>query len=219
MTVTAVLRKDHDILRTKLKCLEAALRVAPQTPLVLRKMCCHSFTRVLDQHIKREEAALKPYRHRVRAILQQRKHQDHADQRRVLRDLNALLLQGVKIPVGAVAPRFFHLIDELREHMVEEEREIFPTVDRAEAEQPSRANPPDLLITEAMSANAVMTQFPSTKPVFEKYGIRCGCDGCDALDELAWRRGVETAELVTELQQAAAAAELPAVDAQDAVLV
>lgn len=218
MAVTAALRKDHDILRTTLECLEAALRVAPEQPLVLRDICCQAFTRVLDRHIKREEAALKPYRHRVQRILRQRERQDHADQRRVLRDLNALLLQGVTVPAGTIAPRFFHLIDELREHMAEEEREIFPTVDRVEAEQPSRASSSVPLITEGMSANAVMAQCPSTKPVFEKYGIRCGCDGCDDLDELAWRRGMETAELVSELQQAATTAGLPAMDAPDAVL-
>lgn len=219
MTVTAALRKDHDILRTTLECLEAALRVAPEQPLAVRDICCGGVTRVLDQHIKREEAALKPYRHQMRMMLRQRERQDRADQRRVLRDLNALLLQGVTVPAGAIAPQFFHLIDELREHMAEEEQEIFPTVDRAEAAQPSHGRFPAPRITEDMSANAVMMRFPSTKPVFEKHGIRCGCDGCDGLDELAWRRGMETTELVTELQRAAAADEWSAMDAQDAVLV
>jgi len=199
MTVTAVLRKDHDILRSKLVFLEAALRVVPQPPCILHEIGC-ALAKILNQHIKREASALRPYSNRVRAVLRRREHQDHADQHRVLRDINALLQQGMTMPGSTVVPRLVHLIDELREHMAEEERDIFPTVDRAEVERISLAHAPALLITEQMSANAVMTQFPSTKPVFEKYGIHCGCDGCDCLDELAWRHGIDAGELVDELQ-------------------
>jgi iron-sulfur cluster repair protein YtfE (RIC family) len=169
----------------------------------------YALAKILNQHIKREESALRPYSNRVRAVLRRREHQDHADQHRVLRDMHALLQPGTMMPVSLVVPRLVHLIDELREHMAEEERDIFPTVDRAEAEQPSLVHAPASLITEQMSANAVITQFPSTKPVFEKYGIRCGCDGCDCLDELEWRCGIDAGKPIDELQGTASAGVTP----------
>jgi iron-sulfur cluster repair protein YtfE (RIC family) len=202
MAVTGTLRKDHEVLRRKLEFLETALQVAPQSVFVLRDMC-HSLTKMLEAHIRREEQALAPYGNRIRAILQYQAGEDHADQRTVLRDINTMLLAGIKMPTSRVVNRLSHLIEELREHMAEEERELFPAIDKAEAEVRSGATVPlPPLITEQMSANAVMRAFPATRPVFEKYGIRCGCDACDCLDELAWRCGLDAKALVKELQEA-----------------
>jgi len=120
------------------------------------------------------------------------------------------LLAGIKMPTSIVVDRLSHLIEELREHMAEEEREVFPAVEKAEKEvRWGTAVPLPPLITEQMSANAVMKAFPATRAVFEKHGIQCGCNGCDCLDELAWRRGFDAKELVEELQQAAEAPQIP----------
>ena len=119
-----------------------------------------------------------------------------------------MLLAGIKMSTSTVVYRLSHLIEELREHMAEEEREVFPAVEKAEEEvRPGAAVPLPPLITEQMSANAVMKAFPATCPVFKKYGIRCGGDGCDCLDEMAWRCGLDAQALVKELQEAAAAPE------------
>lgn len=202
MTVTAILKKDHEVLRRKLEFIETALHVAPQSVFVLREMC-YSLTKMLDAHIRREEEALSPYTNRIRAILRYHAGQDHADQQQVLRDINTMLLAGIKMPTSTVVNRLSHLIAELREHMVEEEREVFPAVDRAEEKHPAIAEGLEPLIVNTMSANAVMKAFPATRRVFEKYGITCGCDGCDGLDELAWRCGLDVKELMVELRRAA----------------
>ncbi|MDP3723561.1 MAG: hemerythrin domain-containing protein [Candidatus Omnitrophota bacterium] len=205
MAVTAMLKKDHEVLRRKLEFIETALCVAPQSVFVLREMC-HSLTKMLDAHIRREEQALLPYANRVQAILRYRAGEDHADQQQVLRDINTMLLAGIKMPTSTVVNRLSHLIAELREHMAEEEHEVFPAIEKAEEEvQWGAAVPLPPLITEQMSANAVMKAFPVTRAVFEKHGIRCGCEGCECLDELAWRCGLDTQALVKELQEAAAA--------------
>jgi len=212
MPVTTMLKKDHEVLRRKLEFLEAALHVAPQSVFVLREMC-HSLTKMLDAHIRREEQALAPHANRVRAILRYRAGEDHADQQQVLRDINTMLLAGIKMPTSTVVNRLSHLIEELREHMVDEEQHLFPAVDKAEEEVP-KAGETTLtpMITGQMSANAVMKAFPATRAVFEKQGVRCGCEGCECLDELAWRRGLDAKALVEELQLAAeeAALEEPA---------
>lgn len=201
MSITAILRKDHEVLRRKLETLEGALQVAPQAPHALRELC-FSLAKLLNAHIAREARAVRPYRHRLARVLQERTHHDHANQRLILRDLNALLRQG-HVPTSVVASRLSHLIDELREHFSEEERCVFPCVDHAEALRPEQAHAPEPLITEGMSANAIVRTYPKTAQVFERCGIRCGLDGCDCLDELAWRHGLDLNTLLAELCAAA----------------
>lgn len=205
MSITAVLRKDHEVLRRKLETVEGALQVLPQAPHVLRELC-FSLAKLLNEHIAREEQAVRPYRHRLSQMLQERTHHDHADQRLILRDLNALLQQG-HVPTSVVASRLSHLIDELREHFSEEERCVFPCVDHAEALRPKRAHAPEPLITEGMSVNAIVRTYPETARVFAQHGIYCGVDACDCLDELAWRHGLDVAQLLPELRAAVQAPE------------
>ena len=129
MGVTALLRSDHEQLRTQLDSLEGAMRVVPESQFALREMC-FSLTRMLDEHIQREKEVLAPYRDRIRALINNRFSQDRADQGGVLKGINLLLLDGLKAPVGRVVTQLARLIDELREHMNEVEREVFPLVNR-----------------------------------------------------------------------------------------
>jgi len=135
MGATENLRREHQILRAKLKLLEAAMQMVPEASFVLREMCW-SLARMLDEHIRHEVEALQPYSNRIQALTQARMAQDHADQRIVLRDVNALLLGGMKAPISRVVPPLAHLIEELREHMDEEECELFPMVDRIAEARP-----------------------------------------------------------------------------------
>ena len=118
----------------------------------------------------------------------------------------ALLRQG-DVPTSVVVSRLSHLIDELREHFSEEERCMFPCVDHAEALRPEKAHAPEPLITEGMSANAIVRTYPETARVFERHGICCGIDACDCLDELAWRHGEDVDALLRELRAVAQAHE------------
>ena len=129
MGVTEFLRSDHEQLRKQLDSLEGAMRVAPEAQFALRRLC-FSLTRMLDEHIKREEDVLAPYRDRIQALINNRSSQDRADQSGVLKGINLLLLDGLKAPVGRVVTQLARLVDELREHMNELEREVFPVVNR-----------------------------------------------------------------------------------------
>ena len=128
MGVTEFLRSDHEQLRTQLNSLEGAMRVAPEAQFVLREMC-FSLTCMLEEHIKREKEALAPYRDQIEALSNNRFSQDRADQRGVLKGINLLLFDGLKAPVGRVVTRLARLVDELREHMNEVEREVLPLID------------------------------------------------------------------------------------------
>jgi iron-sulfur cluster repair protein YtfE (RIC family) len=205
MGATEVLRKDHQLLREKLEFLEAAMQVAPEAQFALREMCW-SLARVLDEHIKREEQVLAPYGNRIAALTQYHLAQDHADQRVVLRDVNALLLGGIKTPVSRVMPPLSHLIDELREHMEEEEREVFPVVDRVASEQPQAppAAPAAPVMTQAMTVNHVLKVHPKAREIFRQFHIDPESDGCHCLDELRWRRGIDVEQLLSALSHPAA---------------
>jgi len=140
MGVTESLRKDHQILRAELRLLEGAMRVAPEAQFVLREMCW-SLARMLEDHIWHEAEALRPYSGQIQGLMQARMARDHADQEIILRDVNILLLGRIKAPTSQIVLPLGHLIDELREHMDEEERELFPVIDRIAAEQSQESRP------------------------------------------------------------------------------
>ena len=200
MGATETLKRDHQILRAKLKLLEAAMQMLPESHFVLREMCW-SLARMLETHIRREGEVLQPYSNRIQALTQERMAQDHADQRLVLRDVNALLLGGIKAPISKVVPPLAQLIEELREHMAEEEQEVFPMVDRiADEELPTPTTPLELpLITESMTVNHVLKIHPRAQEIFRTFQVDVEADGCHCLDELYWRRGVDAAALLDAL--------------------
>ena len=133
MKSTQGLRKDHASLRRQLALLEARL-ATPDTLALIRGMCA-SLSRILTEHIRKEARALAPYSNRLHAVLQQRFLDDHEDEQVVLRELNALVASGAQVSTGALIRYLSRLIEELREHMDEEERSLFPVVDRAGTEQ------------------------------------------------------------------------------------
>ena len=204
MPITETLRKDHQLLRKRLEFLEAAMQVAPEAQFALREMCW-SLAHLLDAHIKREERVLAPYYNRIGALIQHRASHDHADQRAVLRDVNALLLGGIKAPVSRVVPSLAQLIEELREHMAEEEQEVFPMVDRMARERlagsPTGTRP---VVKASMTVNHVLHLYPNALAIFQAFQIDCDADGLHCLDELYWRRGIEVEALLESLNRAVA---------------
>ena len=70
------------------------------------------------------------------------------------------------------------------------------------SEEPS---PPRLRLTisAAMSPNAITHRYPQVSGLFDQLHVDRQQEGCDSLDELAWRRGMNVAELLAELQRLA----------------
>ena len=67
MGATESLRREHQILRAKLKLLEAAMQMVPEASFVLREMSW-SLARMLQQHIEHEGEALRPYHSRIQML-------------------------------------------------------------------------------------------------------------------------------------------------------
>jgi len=165
MGATGSLRREHQILRARLRLLEAAMQMAPEAQFALREMCW-SLARMLDEHIRHEVEALQPYHNRIQALIQARMAQDHADQQVVLRGVNALLLGGINAPVSRAVPPLAELIKELRHHMAQEEQEVFPMVDQLAEEQAAPSYGIGSVITETMTVNHVLHVHPQTREVF-----------------------------------------------------
>ena len=60
-----------------------------------------------------------------------------------------------------------------------------------------------LTISETMSANAIARRYPSTETLFEQLQIDRCLEGYESVEELAWRHGVELAQLIQQLETAA----------------
>ena len=101
-------------------------------------------------------------------------------------------------------PLLTDVIEGLRRHMAEEEVELFPIFDRMLAEQEAAqpaAPTPSSTLDETMTVNRIVQRFPRTKPVFEQFFIHIPTEGCTCLDEVAWRHGMESRELLERLEQ------------------
>jgi len=55
-----------------------------------------------------------------------------------------------------------------------------------------------------MSANAIARSYPSTEMLFEQLQINRRVEGYETVEELAWRHGMETSQLIKQLREAAA---------------
>ena len=129
MSLTATLREAHQDLREQLALIEAALRKPTNAHADLHELC-GSLIQTLEAYIDQEDQVLAPFSHLIRGLLQSRSAGDHADQRVVLRDLQALRTGAIKAPGGSAAIHVTYLMGELRECLEWEEREVFPLVDR-----------------------------------------------------------------------------------------
>lgn len=133
MGATAELKQNHKTLQDRLSVVAAGLRTVPPTPKMVRGMC-QTLAQVLEQHIAREEQLLAPYAHRLQPVWREQQGYDHADWHAVLQDLTVLRDLDETTPMPLAASYMSQLVEELREHLAEEEREIFPVVAWAETE-------------------------------------------------------------------------------------
>ncbi len=55
-------------------------------------------------------------------------------------------------------------------------------------------------LDETMTVNRVIHDFPATKPALERFFVNIPVEGCQCLDEVAWRRGLDAQELIERLE-------------------
>jgi hypothetical protein len=55
-------------------------------------------------------------------------------------------------------------------------------------------------IDETATVNRVIHEYPHTRRVFEELRVDVPAEGCDCLDEVAWRHGMDVRELLAHLE-------------------
>lgn len=195
------LKRDHVILRTKLSVLEGALQMGPEAWFVLREVC-HTLSRQLQDHIKREEVLVKACKEALTEAALTHLTVEHKDEPELLRTINRLFIDEEGHSLAVIKPALMRLIHGLLAHMDEEEAELFPVLERVLAPRAaSLARKPQATshVTEVMTPNRVLREFPATQRVFDRLFVNIPFEGCDCLDEVAWRRGMETQDLIDTL--------------------
>lgn len=204
MTAVDRLRRDHKILRAKLNVLQSALDMGPETWYVLREVC-FTLARQLRDHIKREEDLVTLCRAAMNPKVLAEVTVEHRDEPAHLRTINRLFVSEGTRSLERIKPAVGDVIEGLRRHMDEEEAELFPILDRMlrerEVSEAFTAEPPTR-VSEDMTVNRIVQQFPTTQGVFERLFINVPVEGCACLDEVAWRHGMDSRELLIALEDA-----------------
>ena len=197
------LRRDHKILRSKLDVLEAALKMGPETWFVLREVC-FTLSRQLRDHIKREEDLVAACRQAMTPTALAEVAVEHHDEPVHLRTINWLFAFESNYSLERLTPELQGVIRGLRRHMDEEERKLFPIFEKTLADKAStfQVSGPPSRFSEEMTVSHVVKAFPKTEPVFERLFISVLMEGCTCLDEVAWRHGMDSRELLEALEDA-----------------
>lgn len=198
------LRRDHVILRSKLDVLEAALGLGPEAWFTLREMC-FTLSRQLQDHIKREEDLVAACRNAMNPNVLAEVVVEHKDEPAHLRAISRLFMTTTGHSLAQIRPALLTVIEGLRHHMAEEEAELFPILERTLSTMERPAAPAGTLpLEETMTVNRIVQKFPGTKPVFERLFVNIPMEGCACLDEVAWRHGMTSEELLKALEDAVA---------------
>ena len=69
---------------------------------------------------------------------------------------------------------------------------------------PQKSSRLRLTISSSMSANAILRRYPMAEAFFNRLQIDRQSDGYESVEELAWRHGMNVAEVIEQLRQLAA---------------
>ncbi len=196
------LTRDHKLLRSKLDLLESTLGMGPASKWYILREICYTLSCQLQDHIQREEALVASCRQALSPEALAHSQIEHRDEPQLLRKVNHLFIEEGGRATEQVRAVLSEVIPRLRRHMDEEEVELFPMMaqilgDREEPGAPEATVHAGL--REEMTVNGVLNEYPRTRIVFERLFINISFEGCDCLDEVAWRHGLESKDLLTWL--------------------
>lgn len=205
------LKRDHEILRSKLNVLESALRMWPESWFIAREMS-FTITRLLGGHIEREEQTTSTHL-RSAGCFHKAGHNDALQQ---LQAINGLFANGADNASAQLPSALRRVITTLRRQLFRQDQRLL----RLLKEEPigfytGQESPSINSLIEEMTVNQVMRIYPATRRVFDALFISSAFEGYECLDEVAWKHGMETFELIAPLR---AAIELSPEDERDSLL-
>lgn len=199
------LRRDHQILRSKLEVLEAALRLTPPTTWFILRELCYTLSRQLQDHIRREEQLIATCRATLSPNVLAHTQLEHEDEPQLLRTVHHLFVEEGGQALERVRAALNELTPRLRRHMDEEEADLFPVIEQALGDQEASEGQeplPPVRLCEEMTVNHVLHTYPKTRMLLERLFINVPYEGYDCLDEVAWRRGMDCRQLLVVLEEA-----------------
>ncbi len=192
------LKRDHVVLRTKLDVLESALARRPEAWFVLREVC-FTLSKQIADHLRREEALIAACRKQLPPEALSHVALEHQDEPEHLRRINHLFVTTEGQSLDRIRPELERLITGMREHLADEEATLFPALEHLLAGWKLSALTPQASagpLEGSMTVNRVVRDFPRAQRAFERLFINVPLEGCSCLDEVAWRHGMETQDLV-----------------------
>lgn len=190
-SVAAVTRlhRDHERFRKTLHALEAALKAGTAGHRV--RACCEGLLKQLVAHMRREEPLTAAGPGSGHATVT---HEE--DQRRLKLLLSACFMEGPQPDFERHQARLNAMIGAFRAQMERQEQELFPRCECAPHAHPGHGR-----LCGATTVQHVISQHPETKSLLECLFVSLpdGPDPVD-LDEVAYRRGMDTEELICRLQ-------------------
>ena len=199
------LRRDHEVLRTKLDVLEATLGMTPPTTWFILRELCYTLSRQLQDHIRREEDLVTACQQSLSPDVWSHVRLEHDEEPQLLRTINHLFIEEGGKAIEQVRTVLDELIPRLRRHMEGEEAELFPAIEKilGDQEEPSaQESSMAVKLHEEMTVNHILRTYPQTKLLLERLFINVPYEGYDCLDEVAWRRGMDCCQLLVVLEEA-----------------
>ncbi|MBI3321073.1 MAG: hemerythrin domain-containing protein [Candidatus Omnitrophica bacterium] len=208
--------REHGFLRSKLRLLESALGTGEEAWFVVREV---SFTlcKELQAHCRREEKIFVTYRAALGAGQWTPVVVDRAAERGDLLIVKRFFMEQPQ-SFEALRPKCAEVIAELHRQMDQQETALFPVLQRFLAlhhPTESTAQPALAALTETMSVQQVINRYPGMQRTFKALFIDSRSEGHDCLDAVAWRHGMESQDLLTALEEAAASAAAPSVNGKE----
>lgn len=194
------IRRDHEVIRAKLNVIEASLHLPAETWFVLRELV-FTLSRQLQDHMRREEALVMRCRKSMNPVVLAEMAVEHNDEPQLLRSINRMFIAEPGHSLAQIRPALIEAIAGLRRHMAEEEQALFPILEKFLKEQAAEgAVAAPACLHETMTVNRVVHDFPAARKVLENYFVNLPAEGCQCLDEVAWRHGMAADELLRTLE-------------------
>ncbi|MBI2884875.1 MAG: hemerythrin domain-containing protein [Candidatus Omnitrophica bacterium] len=199
------LKYDHEVFRAKLDAVEAGLELGPNAEESVRELCAALVVWLEDHHDRECQLMLAHSDALDVGDFNHVAEDGHEDELDALRVVTRYLADVPSIVMEDIRPILTTAIVQFRHHLNDQEDQLFPALEwMADAHEPSPSIRPATSagLSEDSTVNRVVRQHPETKPVFDRLAINISVEGCDCLDEVAWRHGLESRELLRELGHA-----------------
>ncbi len=197
------LKRDHGLFRSKLIALESMLEMGQETWFVVREIT-FTLSQQLGLHRRREALLLDPCLVTLGAGPLAPSVVDHTDEQRHLETIARAFAAQPRCSLNIIRLMFTALIAHWRGHMEQQESQLFPTIEDATMLNEltgRKAAPIPSGLHETMTVREVMLRYPDTRVFFEGLFIHGRFEGYDCLDEVAWRHGMESGELLARLDE------------------